>query len=57
MTLHSEASRPQVDLARDMASYISPRPSRTQHPMTLTVAAQMRHLVRRAGQIRGMALF
>jgi len=25
--------------------------------MTLTVAAQMRHLVERAGQIRGMALF
>jgi hypothetical protein len=39
-----------------MASYISPRPGRTQHPMTINAAAQMRHLVGRASQIRGMAL-
>ena len=56
ITLLSEASAPQLDLARDMASYISPRRGSTQHRLTLHAAAQIRHLVGRAGQIRGIAL-
>ncbi len=56
ITLLSEASAPQLDLAREMASYISPRRGCTQHRMTIHAATQMRHLVGRAGQIRGRAL-
>lgn len=56
IALLSKSSDRQLDLARDMASYISPRPGFTRHPMTINAAAQMRHLVGRAGHVRGMSL-
>jgi hypothetical protein len=42
----------QLDLAREMAGYISPRPGFTQHPLTIHAASQMIDLVERAGQFR-----
>jgi hypothetical protein len=48
IALLAEASDAQRELARDMASYISPRPGFTRHPLTLHAAAQMLHLVERA---------
>ncbi len=44
------ASKRQLELAREMAAYISPRPGRTHHPLTIHAAAQMIRLVERAGQ-------
>jgi hypothetical protein len=52
ITLLAEASDRQLDLAREMAAYISPRPGFTQHPLTIHAAAQMIDLVQRAGQFR-----
>jgi hypothetical protein len=52
IALLAEASDRQLDLVRDMAAYISPRPGFTQHPLTVHAAAQMIHLVERAGQFR-----
>jgi hypothetical protein len=51
--LLSQASDRQLDLVRDMAAYIRPRPPFTQHPLTIHAAAQMIHLVERAGGFRG----
>ena len=42
------ASDDQLRLAREMASYISPRPGFTQHPLTIHAAAHMVDLVERA---------
>lgn len=44
------ASERQLELAREMAAYISPRPGRNHHPLTIHAAAQMIRLVERAGQ-------
>jgi hypothetical protein len=52
ITLLAEASARQLDLAREMAAYISPRPGFTQHPLTIHAAAQMIDLVDRAGHFR-----
>jgi hypothetical protein len=54
ITLLAEASDRQLDLVREMAAYISPRPDFTQHPLTIRAAAQMIHLVERAGHFRSM---
>jgi hypothetical protein len=48
VTLLAQAATPQLDLAREMAVYISPRPGSIQHPLTVRAAAQMIHLVERA---------
>lgn len=40
----------QLDRAREMAAYISPRPGFTQHPLTIHAAAQMLSIVQRAGR-------
>ena len=48
ITLLADAAQRQRELAREMASYISPRPGFTAHPVTLHAAAQMLHLVERA---------
>ena len=40
----------QRELVAEMADFISPRPGRTLHPMTLHAATQMRSLVERAGR-------
>lgn len=52
IALLAESSDRHLDLARDMAAYISPRPGYTRHPVTLHAAAQMLHLVDRAGLFR-----
>lgn len=53
--LLADASDSQLDLVRDMAAYITPRPGFTDHPMTIRAAAQMVDLVERAGRFRGSA--
>lgn len=55
IALLAEQSDGQRDLARDMASYISPRPGFTRHRATLHAAAQMVHLVERATRFRHSA--
>ena len=54
ITLLAEASDRQLDLAREMAAYISPRPGCTHHPLTIHAAAQMINLVERADHCRVM---
>jgi hypothetical protein len=49
IALLAESSGAQRELAREMAAYISPRPGFTRHPLTVHAAAQMLHLVQRAG--------
>ena len=52
IALLAEASDRQLDLAREMATYISPRTGFTQHPLTIHAAAHMVDLVERARQFR-----
>ena len=52
--LLAEASDKQLDLARKMADYISPRPKFTRHRSTIHAAAQMIHLVDRAAHFRSL---
>ena len=54
ITLLAGASDRQLDLAREMAAYISPRSGFTQHPLTIHAAAQMIDLVERAGHFRAV---
>ena len=43
----------QLELAREMADYISPRAGFTPHRLTIGAAAQMNSLAERAGRFRG----
>jgi len=52
ITLLAEASEEALDLARDMAAYISPRPGFTPHRLTIHAAAEMISLVGRARKFR-----
>jgi len=52
ISLLAEASDTQLDLVRDMAAFISPRPGFTHHPLTIHAATQMIDLVDRAGHFR-----
>jgi hypothetical protein len=52
ITLLAQASDRQLDLAREMAAYISPRPGFTHHPLTIHAAAHMIDLVERSGRFR-----
>jgi hypothetical protein len=52
ISLLAEASDRQLDLAREMAAFISPRPGFTHHPLTIHAAAQMIDLIDRAGHFR-----
>jgi hypothetical protein len=52
IALLAQASDSQLSQARDMASFISPRPGHTPHDVTLRAADEMRSLVDRAGQFR-----
>ena len=52
ISLLAEASDRQLDLAREMAAFISPRPGFTHHPLTIHAAAQMIDLVDRAIHFR-----
>ena len=48
ISLLAEASDRQLELVREMVSYISPRPGYTPHPLTKHAAAHMNNLVDRA---------
>ena len=52
IALLAQASDRQLDLVREMATYISPRPGFTHHPLTIQAAADMIQLVERAGHFR-----
>jgi hypothetical protein len=52
IALLAESPDWRLDIAREMASYISPRPGFTPHRLTIRAAAQMIHLVERAGFFR-----
>lgn len=52
IALLAESPDGRLDIAREMASYISPRPGFTPHRLTTRAAAQMIHLVERAGFFR-----
>ncbi|MBC7705030.1 MAG: hypothetical protein H7274_13940 [Rhodoferax sp.] len=56
IALLSRAPEHQLDLMREMAAYISPpRPGFTAHPLTIHAAAQMIHLIERAGHFQSPA--
>ena len=55
ISLLSRSSDRQLDLVREMAGYISPRPGFSPHPLTIRAAAEMIHLVERAGHFRDIA--
>ena len=48
----AQASDRQVDLVREMATYISPREGCTPHPLTIQATADMIQLVERASHFR-----
>jgi hypothetical protein len=50
IALLARAPDSELSLVREMATYISPRPGFTHHPVTVRAAAQMNHLVERAGR-------
>ncbi|WP_246748024.1 MULTISPECIES: DUF1971 domain-containing protein [unclassified Methylobacterium] len=52
ISLLAGASDEQLDRAREMAAYISPRPGHTQHPLTTHAADHMVDLVSRAVHFR-----
>jgi len=52
IALLAQMSDRQLDLARQMTTYISPRPGFTHHHPTIHAAAQMVHLVERAQHFR-----
>jgi hypothetical protein len=53
--LLAEASDRQLELVREMTTYISPRPGFTQHPLTVQAAAHMTDLVNRAERFQTSA--
>lgn len=52
IALLADASDWQIELAREGAAYIRPRPGHTPHPLTINAADQMDHLVQRSGIFR-----
>jgi hypothetical protein len=52
ISLLATASNQQLDLAREMAGYISPRPDFTPHPLTVRGAAHMIDLIERSSRFR-----
>ncbi|WP_431275900.1 hypothetical protein ACQ858_06330 [Variovorax ureilyticus] len=52
IALLAQAPERQLELAREMAVYISPRQGFTPHPMTVHAAAEMHSLVKRADAFR-----
>jgi hypothetical protein len=55
ISILATASDQQLDMAREMASYISPRPGFTHHPSTTHAAVHMIDLIERASRFRGGA--
>jgi hypothetical protein len=56
IALLAKATDRQLDLVREMAASISPRPRFTQHPLTVHAAAEMICLLERARHFRGVML-
>ena len=52
--LLAQGSDEQLELACEMAAYISPRPGFTPHPLTIQAAAHMNSLVERATHYRSV---
>ena len=52
ISLLAEAPERQLDLVREMAAFILPRPGFTNHPLTIHAATQMIDLVERANHFR-----
>ena len=52
ISLLATASDQQLDLAREMADYISPRPGFTDHPLTVHAATHMIDLIERSSRFR-----
>lgn len=52
ISLLATASEQQLELAREMAGYISPRPGFTHHPLTIHAAAHMIDLIERSSRFR-----
>lgn len=52
VALLTDASDRQLDLVRDMAAYILPRPGFTPHRLTIHAATEMISLVERAGHFK-----
>ena len=52
IALLATASAGQLELAREMSSYITPRPGFTQHPLTTRAASHMVDLIERATRFR-----
>lgn len=52
IALLADASDWQIELAREGAAYIRPRPGHTPHPLTIKAADQMNHLVQRSAIFR-----
>jgi len=50
--LLAEATDHQLELARDMAACILPRPGHTPHHLTIHASARMINLIERAGHLR-----
>ena len=56
IALLAESSDRHLQLARDMAAYILPRPGYRRHPATVHASAQMVHLLHRASLFHGLPL-
>ena len=52
--LLADASDQQLNLAREIADCISPRPGFTQHRLTIHAAARMNNLIERSGRLRNI---
>jgi len=52
IALLAESSDRQLNLVREMAAYISPRPGSVHHPLTIQASARMVDLVERASHFR-----
>lgn len=52
IALLATASDQQLEVAREMAGYISPRPGFTHHPLTIHAAAHMTDLIERSSRFR-----
>ena len=52
ISLLATASHQQLELAREMAGYISPRPGFSHHPLTIHAAAHMIDLIERSSRFR-----
>jgi hypothetical protein len=52
ISLLATASDRQLEVAREMAGYISPRPGFAHHPLTIHAAAHMTDLIERSARFR-----